>query len=196
MLNCGIYRIYNTENDKSYIGSSINIKKRSYKHFWMLNNGSHYNDHLQKSYIKYGKDKFVFEIVDICSEYELIVKENFYIDKYKSNLSDFGYNLAKVNDFRRNSFNDEVKVKLSIHNKLKNNNFNSFSLTNIETGVIFIFECLVDAAKYLIDNGFTVGSHRNVRLKISNALRGIKVNNGYNGSIRKTCYKHYFKIIN
>jgi len=61
----------------------------------------------------------------------------------------------------------------------------------------FIFDSLVDGANYLIKNGFTKGNPRNVRMKISNSLRGVKVNNGKNnnGSIRKTCYNHKFKII-
>jgi hypothetical protein len=79
---------------------------------------------------------------------------------------------------------------------LKNGNFSKFSLTNIKTNDIFIFETLVDGANYLITNGFAYGKPRNVRMGISNCLRKIKVNNGHNGSIRKTCYKHKFEIIN
>lgn len=79
----------------------------------------------------------------------------------------------------------------------KNNNFTIFSLTNIYTDEELIFESLVDGANYLIDNGFAKGKPRNVRMKLSNSLRGIKVDNGKNGSgsIRKTCFKHKFKII-
>jgi hypothetical protein len=134
--------------------------------------------------------------VEICDESKLIDKENYYISNYKSNVISFGYNLATVNEFRRNTFNDEVKVKLSKYNLIKNKNFSKFSLTNIDTMEIFIFESLVDGANYLIKNGFTKGSPRNIRMKISSCLRGVKLNNGYQGSIRKTCYKHIFKIIN
>jgi hypothetical protein len=69
-------------------------------------------------------------------------------------------------------------------------------LINIITNEEFVFDTLVDGAKYLIDNGFAKGSPRNVRLKLSSSLRGKKVNNGFKGTIRKTCYKHNFKIIN
>ena len=55
---------------------------------------------------------------------------------------------------------------------------------------------LFEAAKYLIEEGFSHWSERNVRQKISYALRGKVVNNGNSGSIRKTIYKHYFKTIN
>jgi hypothetical protein len=109
---------------------------------------------------------------------------------------DFGYNLALVSDSRRNVVSDIVKMKLSKHNQKKNNNFSKYSLTNIVTNEIFIFESLIDGANYLIENGFAKGKSKNVRMSISNCLRGRKVDNGGKGTIRKTCYKHYFKIIN
>jgi len=195
-MESGIYIIENIKNQKKYIGSSINIKNREYKHFWMLDRGIHDNSHLQKSYNKYGKSSFKFKIIEICEDFNLVDRENHYISYYNSNISEFGYNLAKVSEFRRNTFNDEVKINLSKYNLNKNNNFTKFSLTNIGTMEIFIFESLVDGANYLIQNGFTKGSPRNVRMKISSSLRGVKLNNGYKGSIRKTCYKHIFKIIN
>lgn len=196
-MGCGIYKIENLKNGKIYVGSSVNLESREYKHFWMLNRNEHDNEYLQHSYNKYGRDSFKFEIIEECDENLLIEKENHYIDIYKSNTLDYGYNLAKVNEFRRNTYNDEVKVKLSKYNLTKNNNFTIFSLTNIETDEEFIFESLVDGANYLIENGFTKGKPRNVRMKLSNSLRGIKVDNGKNGvgSIRKTCFKHKFKII-
>lgn len=195
-MSCGIYKIVNIKNNKVYIGSSVNLDSREYKHFWMLKKNIHDNDYLQHSYNKYGKDIFLFNVVEVCLPEELIVKENFYINKYNSNNLTFGYNLATVNEFRRNTFNNEVKIKLSKYNLHKNGNINSFSLVNIETNEEFIFDSLVDGANYLIGNGFAKGKARNVRMKLSSSLRGITMNNGHNGSIRKTCYKHKFKIIN
>ena len=195
-MNSGIYKITNTTNNKVYIGSSVNISNREYKHFWMLDKGIHDNEYLQKSYNKYGKDVFTFEIVEYCEPSELIESENKFIILCESNNLKNGYNLASVNEFRRNTFNDEVKIKLSKYNLNKNGNINKFSLTNLETNEEFIFETLVDGANYLILNGFAKGKPRNVRMCISNCLRGIKLNNGHKGSIRKSCYKHKFKIIN
>ena len=197
-MGCGIYKIENLADKKVYIGSSLNLSDREYKHFWMLKRGVHDNQHLQNSYDKFGSDSFKFNILEECDELFLIDRENHYINQYQSNSQRFGYNMASVNEFRRNTYNDEVKDKLSKFNLLKNGNFIKFSLTNIETGVEHIFETLVDGADYLIKNGFTKGSHRNVRMKLSFSLRGKKVNTGKNnnGSIRKTCYKHNFKIIN
>jgi group I intron endonuclease len=195
-MGCGIYRILNTINNKTYVGSSVNINSRKYKHFWMLSRGVHDNEYLQKSFNKYGEDIFSFEVLEMCDETKLIDRENFYIDKFKSNDLSLGYNLSTVNEFRRNTFNDEVKISLSKYNLKKNNNFTKYTLTNILTNEIFIFDTLVEGANYLISNGFSNGNPRNVRQKISYALRGKKVNNGCSGSIRKTIYKHKFEIIN
>lgn len=195
-MNCGIYQIKNLINNKVYIGSSINLINRKYKHFWMLDSGIHDNEFLQKSFNKYGRKNFVFSVIELCNELELIDKENYHISFSKSNESEFGYNLAKVNEFRRNTYNQEVKIKLSKYNLVKNGNINKFSLTHIDTKHTEVFDNLVDATNYLIKNGYTKGNPRNIRMKLSNALRGVKVNNGHNGSIRKTCYKHSFKLIN
>jgi hypothetical protein len=162
----------------------------------MLRNSRHDNLFLQKSYDKYGDKNFVYEVLETCDNDLLVEKENFYINKFNSCNPSFGYNLAFVNEDRRNTFNENVKINLSKHNSIKNNNFKTFSLTNLHTGSVFIFDNLVEAANYLINEGFTNGSARNVRAKLSFALRGVLVNNGSKGSIRKTCYKHKFQIIN
>jgi hypothetical protein len=54
-MACGIYKIENLIDGKTYIGSSVNLESREYKHFWMLERGSHDNIHLQNSYNKFGK---------------------------------------------------------------------------------------------------------------------------------------------
>lgn len=195
-MSCGIYKIENLKDNKIYIGSSVNIEKRFYNHFCMLKKGTHDNQHLQNAFNKFGLELFKHTIIEECDNNQLFERENYYITLFKSNNSEFGYNMATVNEFRRNTFNDEVKIKLSKYFKLKNGNFNMFSLTNIKTNEEHIFETLVDGANYLINNGFANGKHQNVRMTISNCLRKIKVDNGHKGTIRKTCYKHNFKIIN
>ena len=195
-MNIGIYKILNRGNNKVYIGSSIVLNKRKYKHFWMLRKGIHPNVYLQKSYNRNGEDTFDFQIIELCEEKDLIFRENHYINEYRANEMDFGYNLALVSDSRRNILSDEVKMKLSKHNQIKNGNFSKFSLTNIISEEIFIFDTLIDGANYLIKNGFANGQSKNVRMTISNCLRGVKVNNGHKGSVRKTIYKHLAKVIN
>jgi group I intron endonuclease len=195
-MTSGIYKITNLNDNKVYIGSSINVTKRQYKHFWMLRNNKHDNLHLQNSFNKFGESSFLFEVIQFCGVNNLVSLENNYIIEYKSNDSNYGYNLAKVNEFRKNTFNDEVKLKLSLYNKNKNGNINKFTLTEINGCVSNTFDNLFEAARYLINRGFTTGSERNVRQKLSNALRGKIIKNDYNGTIRKTIYKHKFETIN
>lgn len=197
-MGCGIYRIVNKIDNKVYIGSSLSISKRKYKHFWLLRNDKHDNNHLQNSFNKFGESNFIFEILEFCPTTDLIERENHHIKSFKSNSQEFGYNLATVNEFRRNTYNTEVKKKLSKYNLEKNSNFKTFSLQNILNNEVKTFDNLVDAANYLIENLFTSGNPRNVRQKISYCLRNKKVNNGKktNGSVRKNCYKHKLEIIN
>ena len=139
----GIYKIQNNIDQKVYIGSSVNLDYRRTKHFWMLKKGIHDNEHLQNSFNKNGEFSFIFEVLENCDEEMLIDRENFYIEKFNSNNSSFGYNLARVSDSRKNILNTEVKIKLSKHNLTKNNNFTKYSLTNIISEETFIFDNLV-----------------------------------------------------
>jgi group I intron endonuclease len=76
----GIYRIKNLKNKKCYYGSSKNIEKRWRTHLNNLKNGKHHNDHLQRSWDKYGEDNFVFELVEECNETILLELEQKYLD--------------------------------------------------------------------------------------------------------------------
>jgi group I intron endonuclease len=94
-LNSGIYQIRNLVNGKRYIGSTCNFIKRKYAHFKNLEEGVSENNYLQRSYNKYGKENFVFEILCYCEKdrFYLITIENNYILFYKTNTEEFGYNL-------------------------------------------------------------------------------------------------------
>lgn len=51
----GVYYILNMINNKIYIGSSIHVNKRFHEHKLALNNGTHYNGHLQNAWKMYNK---------------------------------------------------------------------------------------------------------------------------------------------
>jgi group I intron endonuclease len=95
-MNCGIYKILNKVNNKFYIGSSNNIKRRWMHHITYLNGGYHTNVHLQNAWSKYGKQAFEFSILEQINENELLLKEQYYLDFYKQNNPDLIYNISCV----------------------------------------------------------------------------------------------------
>lgn len=76
----GIYQIVNKINGYRYFGSSINLEKRLRTHRWQLNKNQHCNLHLQNAWNKHGSDCFLFQIIEIVAEDELIVREQQYLD--------------------------------------------------------------------------------------------------------------------
>ena len=88
----GIYLITNIINDKKYIGQSVDVKNRIRNHKWALRHNKHINDHLQKSFNKYGEDCFVFSVICECEEAQLDELERFYISYYNCINPNYGYN--------------------------------------------------------------------------------------------------------
>ena len=90
----GIYKITCLVNNKSYIGQSVSIKRRWATHKRELASGIHYNAYLQRAYNKYGKENFVYEILELCPKEKLNEREQFYInifDTFKNGYNcDFG----------------------------------------------------------------------------------------------------------
>lgn len=90
MAKIGIYKIQNTKNDKFYIGSSSNVSKRWAGHRYQLRTETHTNPHLQNSWNKYGESCFIFKILLLCQEFDLLYYEQHYIDLLVPE-----YNIAK-----------------------------------------------------------------------------------------------------
>ena len=76
----GIYRIRNTETNDSYIGSAKKLNTRWNGHVYCLRKGIHHSPHLQHSWDKYGADKFIVEVVEVCSAVNLLDREQWWID--------------------------------------------------------------------------------------------------------------------
>ncbi len=62
-IEAGIYQIKNTKNEKIFIGSTKNLKTLNGVKF-TLENGSSYNKVLQEEWNYFGKDAFVFEVLE------------------------------------------------------------------------------------------------------------------------------------
>jgi len=76
----GIYEIVNTVNGKRYVGSSVNMQERWLTHLRELRKGTHHAQHLQRSFSKYGEDKFILVILRYCERDELIEYEQDELD--------------------------------------------------------------------------------------------------------------------
>ena len=79
-MQTGIYEIVNTVNGKRYVGSSVDIKKRWQAHLLGLRKGRHHAQHLQRSFNKYGEDKFILVLIRLCERNELIAYEQEELD--------------------------------------------------------------------------------------------------------------------
>lgn len=92
-MNRGIYKIINIINNKFYIGSAVDLKRRKARHFSELRNNKHNNRHLQAAWIKYGEQSFVFvvvELVDIADD--LLAAENRWLKEHVG--KDYCYNIG------------------------------------------------------------------------------------------------------
>jgi len=96
LANFIVYRLTNLVNGKVYIGSTSKGIERIYDHFNSLRNGNHSNEHLQNSWNFYGCENFVGEIIEECTQENLIEREQWWMDYYKSYFPEFGYNIKKA----------------------------------------------------------------------------------------------------
>lgn len=78
----GIYKILNTKTGDFYIGSAVDICKRWRLHLFHLRTGTHCNQHLQRSWDKYGSSKFFFSVLCFVDDKSaLLEKEQMFLDK-------------------------------------------------------------------------------------------------------------------
>lgn len=84
MIKCGVYCIWNTKKRMAYIGSSKDIEKRIKTHFRKLKKGNHHCRYLQNAYNKYQKHSFVWSVTELCLESDLLVREQYYMDRFKN----------------------------------------------------------------------------------------------------------------
>lgn len=90
----GIYGIINSCNRKIYIGSAIRMSPRWVHHRMRLNQNVHENIYLQRAFNK-SPESFEFSLIETVSDKsELLKREQFWMDFYRSHKPDCGYNIA------------------------------------------------------------------------------------------------------
>ena len=68
-IEAGVYQIKNTKNQKVLVVSTPNLKTMNGKPM-MLRGGVHKNKKLQEEWNKFGKEAFVFEVLEVLKEKE------------------------------------------------------------------------------------------------------------------------------
>ena len=106
-MQAGIYKIYNIQNGKCYVGSTIDFEMRKAQHFTKLRHNKHHSKHLQNAWNKYGEASFRFDIIEIIEitdniKAELLFREQFWLDAInpeynilKTAYSSLGYKHTK-----------------------------------------------------------------------------------------------------
>lgn len=89
MKICGIYKIQNKQNGKVYIGRSNNILVRWQQHFEEGLNKTLFEDEFHFELAHYP-DHFEYDILELCEENELDMKEEYWINIFNS--IELGYN--------------------------------------------------------------------------------------------------------
>lgn len=116
----GIYEIVNIRNGKRYIGQSKHIKTRWKQHTIMLNAGYHHCENLQDEWVKFGKESFRFNVVEIITNIDNL---SYYERYWWENLDGEKYNnvdrMIKPDHYKMKSM--EIQIEY-LKNKLTLNN--------------------------------------------------------------------------
>jgi group I intron endonuclease len=115
--NPGIYKITSIASGKIYIGCASNVRTRINGHLYDLRRNKHHNSYLQKAWIKYGEENFVFEIVEKCDINDLHAKEHYWVNELNCLDRTIGYNLKPTDPNGNSIHSEETKEKLRIANK-------------------------------------------------------------------------------
>lgn len=123
----GIYKFTNKITGESYIGQSVNLRRRYNDHKNIKNDGSYFHRMISH----YGFSNFEYEILEECEKHELNEKEKYYISKYNT-LSPHGYNLTEGGNEQHCNGLSSISDVDEIINLLK-----TTSLSNIEIGEMY-----------------------------------------------------------
>lgn len=86
----GVYKILNSANGKTYVGSTNNLARRWPEHRKKLRAGNSTCTRLQSAWRKYGEASFTFLVIEtVLSPADLIAREQFWMDTLHSE-----YNVA------------------------------------------------------------------------------------------------------
>jgi hypothetical protein len=100
-IPAGVYRVWNKQQDRSLVGSSVNVTAILNRHRAELKMGHHRNRELQQDWNALGEDAFVFEVLDTLAprdepgydaKGELQVLESLWLERLEP-YGERGYNV-------------------------------------------------------------------------------------------------------
>ena len=112
-MKSGVYIITSISENKHYIGQSVDWKERLFSHKSALKYNYHRNLHLQNAYNKYGKNNFIFEILEETEEKFLFSLENYWCNLLNVHNSKYGYNIQFTGSEGCSRMSQETKNKIS-----------------------------------------------------------------------------------
>jgi group I intron endonuclease len=92
----GVCRICCSATGKIYVGSTVNLRERWYRHRWRLRSGSHCNSHLRQAWNRYGEGRFEITVLELVDAPDLLRAEQEWIDRTRSWDRKIGFNLYKT----------------------------------------------------------------------------------------------------
>lgn len=115
MGNFGIYKIECGTTGVIYIGStSASFKKRWGKHKQRLRHNYHENSYLQNAWNKYGEENFIFEIVEVVDNVDIVKeRESYWLSLYFPKGRHHCFNLSNHTSGGNTIQSEEVKQKHS-----------------------------------------------------------------------------------
>ena len=118
-MTMGVYRILNHDNNKCYIGSSIDIEKRLKQHKRVLDNHKNTNSSFQYDYNTRTATTFTFKILEIIEDSnKLLEREDYYIEFYNSVKNGYNHNKSKINKNYTEQLNIVMREYLELAKEL------------------------------------------------------------------------------
>lgn len=175
---CGVYKITNKYNGKSYIGSSVQVASRISNH--MNRDAKRYpTKPFYKDVNLYGKEGFMFEVLEECSKDKLIEREQYWYDTLHPQYNIIRPNVCSLNDnlvrqlSREASRNDEVVARRKmlyntveykqLFRNIQTRRFKPVRMYN--DNVSLTFETMSDCAKWITNHTAFEGKNKVSKIK-------------------------------
>lgn len=114
-----IYKVTNKINGKIYIGQTIqSVKDRWHRHCGKSGiSKAELNTHFKRAILKYGKENFTIETIEVCDSTKLNDREKFYISYYNSYINGYNYTIVGQGDTKPFKTSEESETQIiSLYN--------------------------------------------------------------------------------